>query len=226
MENRKEKIWEIDKKSKFLNTAWKFYEDDIIQGMSLFFSLFCSVGCVVLFGLDGEFLKKHIVLACYGLLSLALIVLLAIAVVLFVVIRNIVLRIKRIKILQYLPITKEEFEKIGCKTRCDVIAFLYVYKFFLLFKRVENFAYPKEFIKEIDNTINYFDNLGKNRLYYERENYSHYYDDLTEISYIKIRPYISKELLKWYDAKFVKIHHTSVEDYIKDNHIKIEKEVD
>ena len=111
MENRKEKIWEIDKKSKFLNTAWKFYEDDIIQGMSLFFSLFCSVGCVVLFGLDGEFLKKHIVLACYGLLSLALIVLLAIAVVLFVVIRNIVLRIKRIRYYNIFQLQKKNSKK-------------------------------------------------------------------------------------------------------------------
>lgn len=125
------------------------------------------------------------------------------------IIQKIYLVIKKncyeVKLIKNLPITKEEYKNIGCKTAEDIAMYLQLYRVYFINGRKYKMYYPDYLYQSIFATIKRFpsnikpeDQKGDTTLYYMKMFVN---DNFTNDDYLILEPYISPELQPIYELQ-------------------------
>ena len=143
-----------------------------------------------------------------GFFGLCLFILIAILIMIYLITDGIFCYVEQLRKIQKLPITKEEFVKMGCETREDVLMYLMFYRDWdhkrLLSRKLEreSFSYsylPEELNDQLYCTIACFEFKDESL-----ENSRYWYCQSTKEAYMLYRPGISSKLLTEYDACYNK----------------------
>ncbi|RHB42186.1 hypothetical protein DW886_16850 [Enterocloster aldenensis] len=213
----------LSKKKGFWNTFWNIHKDFIIKLGNIFVVLLIVIYVVYgLFCLRYYSLGYRNVLTIIGFYSLCAILGIMFLYIISLIIFFIVSEIIKIKLLQTVPITKEEFQSFGCKSQEDVIICLILNRYFYVGKYQMCFEYPDYMIDDIRRTTESFPSvLNKEEIELLDEKYKGPFSleyvleqrksglglssNWDRCDYEILRKYITPELLPIYEKQYNQI---------------------
>lgn len=213
----------LSKKKGFWNTFWNMHQDFIIKLGNIFVVLLIVIYVVYgLFCLRYYSLGYRNVLTIIGFYSLCAILEIMFLYIISSIIFFIVSEIIKIKLLQTVPITKEEFQSFGCKSQEDVIICLMLNRYFYVGKYQTCFEYPDYMIDDIRRTTESFHSvLNKEEIELLDEKYKEPFSleyvleqrksglglssNWDRCDYEILRKYITPELLPIYEKQYNQI---------------------
>lgn len=150
----------LSKKRGFVETFWNMYKESIVyigKGFGILLVAAYLIYCFFcLFFYSCGFRYQFIYVGYYSCCFAAKIsVICIICLIIYLIIREAI----KIRLLQKVPITREEFQKFGCKTQEDVMVCLMLNRYFYVWKKQTYFEYPDYMTDDIKKTTESFPSI-------------------------------------------------------------------